>query len=381
MATSEPFSAPEGFIRRVLIVLGLVTLFIFVSLVICLAKNIFFLVFAGVLFATFLRGLTDFVRRWTRLPDGWALALVVVVLLGLLCLCGWFLSSTIGDQVDELIQHLRTAWTSLRRYLEGHTSWGKDLFSSSFFNNWLSNQEALVAGLRNVFGDVAAAFAGFLVVLVVGIYVAINPGLYKRGILHLVPRAGRDRADTILVAMDEALRGWLLGRFVNMIIVGALTTLGLWLLGVPLVIPLGLIVFALDFIPYFGPLFAAVPAILVGLASEQKPMLGVWVAVLYFGIQLIETHVTLPLIQKRAIEMPPAILISSEALMGVLVGPLGLIFGTPLAAVSLVFIKMAYVESTLGDYTAMPKAERRQHQDNGHAEAPGPSGAADRLGT
>jgi predicted PurR-regulated permease PerM len=372
MRPSAPVSLDEPFLRRTLTVLALVTLIVFASLVVCLGKNIFFLIFAGVLFATFLRGLADFVRRWTHLPHGWALTLVVIVLLGLLCLCGWFLSSTIGNQVDELVRHLRTAWSQLRSYLESQTSWGRDLFSSSFFNNWLSNQDAVIAGLSNVFGDAAEAFGYFLVVLVVGVYVAINPGLYRRGVLHLVPLRSRARADVILVAMDDALRGWLLGRFVNMILIGGITTLGLWLLGLPLVIPLGLMVFALDFVPYFGPLFAAIPAILVGLSSDKGPLMGVWVAVLYFGIQLVETHITLPLIQKRAVEMPPAILISAEALMGVLVGPLGLIFATPLASVSLVFIKMAYVESALGDDTAMPRAERQQHEGNGR---PGPASA------
>jgi predicted PurR-regulated permease PerM len=132
-----------------------------------------------------------------------------------------------------------------------------------------------------------------------------------------------------------------------MSLVGILTALGLWLLGVPLALILGLIAALLEFVPYIGTILSAVPAIL--LALLQGPMQALWVVLLYFVIQSIESYLLTPLVQQRVVSLPPALVLAAQVLMGVLFGAWGIILATPLTAALLVLVQMLYIEDILGD--------------------------------
>jgi predicted PurR-regulated permease PerM len=135
-----------------------------------------------------------------------------------------------------------------------------------------------------------------------------------------------------------------------MAVVGTTTTLGLWLLGVPLALTLGLLAALFGFVPYIGPLVAAIPALL--LALMNGPQLALYVLLLYLTIQLIESYILTPIVEQQAVSLPPALTITVMLLLGVLVGGLGLALAAPLTACVLVLIKMLYVEDALGDSIA-----------------------------
>src|SRR6185295_16753182 len=116
--------------------------------------------------------------------------------------------------------------------------------------------------------------------------------------------------------------------------------------GVPLWLPLGLLAALLNFIPNFGPVIAAVPAVLIALADN--PAKAAWVVALSVAAQNLEGYLITPLVQRRAVEMPPALTILSQVLMGLLLGPLGVILAAPMTAAAIVVLKMLYVEDTLG---------------------------------
>ncbi|OGA73480.1 MAG: hypothetical protein A3G81_06185 [Betaproteobacteria bacterium RIFCSPLOWO2_12_FULL_65_14] len=150
----------------------------------------------------------------------------------------------------------------------------------------------------------------------------------------------------------QAVRRWLVGQAFLSLCVGLLTGAGLALLGAPFPAALALLAGFMAFIPYIGPFVAAVPAILVGFA--ESPQLALWVALLFLAIQSIESYLLAPLVQHRAIYLPPAIILFTQVLMGVIVGALGVAVATPLAAAVMVAISMLYVEDALADKNAAP---------------------------
>lgn len=122
-----------------------------------------------------------------------------------------------------------------------------------------------------IFSTTLNAVTSFVVIVFVGLYVAANPGLYRRGLIKLVPPRGRKRAGEVLDALDAALRGWLIRQAFSMAVVGVSTTIGLWLLGIPFALALGSIACLMAFVPYLGPILSAAPAVLV--AAETIGML------------------------------------------------------------------------------------------------------------
>jgi predicted PurR-regulated permease PerM len=136
---------------------------------------------------------------------------------------------------------------------------------------------------------------------------------------------------------------------------GLLSFGGLKLLGVPLALALALIAFLTNFVPFIGPIVAAVPAILVGFSVGADTAL--WVALLYLGIQFFEGNFLTPMVQRESVDLPPALTIGAQVLFGVLFGTLGVIFATPLAAAGLVAVRMLYIEDVLGDRDGPPDRE------------------------
>ena len=134
-----------------------------------------------------------------------------------------------------------------------------------------------------------------------------------------------------------------------MLIVGIATSVGLSMLGVPLALILGIIAGFLDFIPYLGPIMAGVPAVL--LALSISPELALYTVLLFVGVQLVEGYLLQPLIEARAVDLPPALVIVMQLIFGTLFGFAGVALATPLAAGLAVLVRMLYIEDVLGDRT------------------------------
>jgi predicted PurR-regulated permease PerM len=158
------------------------------------------------------------------------------------------------------------------------------------------------------------AIVNVVVVLVVGIYLASQPELYSNGIKHLLPFGARRRAGEVLSAMDTALGHWLLGRFGLMIINGGFMAVALSLLGVPLALTLGLIAGLLNFVPNFGPFIAGVPAVLI--AFVQSPQTALYTAAVYLVVQMVDGYILTPLVDRKSVELPPVVTLTSQLLLG-----------------------------------------------------------------
>ena len=162
----------------------------------------------------------------------------------------------------------------------------------------------------------------------------------------------RDLALEAMKESERALRLWLRGQLIAMLVVGLLTGLGLWALGMPSALTLGLLAGLLEFIPFAGPILAAIPAVLLALAVS--PDLAFWVVVVYFAVQQFEGYVLTPLVQQYAVDLPGVVLLFSLLAFGILFGTLGVILAAPLAVVSYVLVKRLYVIEALHTPTPIP---------------------------
>jgi predicted PurR-regulated permease PerM len=334
------------FTNRAARVIGLVLLAASLAAVVVLAADVLLVLFGGILLAVFFRGVADFLAGHSPLSPRLALAVVLLLFFALAITGGWLLAAELANQLDQLGGNLNDLWHQVQTRLR-QEPWGRQLLT--FLKG------AQVGGLPQGGGGglpIAQAFsttlggvANLFIILFVGIYLAVDPGWYRRGLLRLVPQPQRARAVEIMDAIGHALRWWLFGRAVSMVIVGALTGIGLALIGVPLALALGVIAGAFDFVPFVGPIAAAAPGILIAL-SKGLTQVG-YVVALYAAIQFFEGYILTPMVEQRSVKLPPALTIAAQVLLGVLIGGLGVVFATPLLAVLVIVVKRLYVLDTL----------------------------------
>jgi predicted PurR-regulated permease PerM len=193
-----------------------------------------------------------------------------------------------------------------------------------------------------------------LLILFVAIYVAADPELYHRGIMHLVPHRARARVGDVLTAIAQTLRQWLLTQFIAMAVLAIVWAIALSILKVKAALALAVIAGLLEFIPTIGPTLAVVPALAMALVDSPTKALSVLIC--YLVIQAIEANVLIPLLMQGRIDLPPAVTITAQALMTLAFGFLGLMVAVPILAAFMVGIKMLYVEDVVGD--AMPAVDR-----------------------
>jgi predicted PurR-regulated permease PerM len=192
-----------------------------------------------------------------------------------------------------------------------------------------------------------AALGGFLLVIVMAIYIASEPELYRRGMMSLFVHEHRERAGEVLSAVATVLRKWLVTQLIAMTVIGVVTTIALVILNVKAAIALGVLAGLLEFVPTVGPIMSAIPAI--AMAFLDSPEKAATVAVVCFFIQFLENHLLIPLLMKGGVNVPPALTVLSQALMAMLFGFLGLMCAVPFLAALMVTVQMLYVEDVVGD--------------------------------
>jgi predicted PurR-regulated permease PerM len=302
--------------------------------------------FAGILFAVFLTALSNWVQKRTGLAYGWSLALVLTALFLIAAGLSSLLADRLAKQIVDLMHKLPQSIAAVRDYI-GAYPWGRSLLETvpNATNALTERGEfARVTGLVSGVFDFGVAV---LVIFFVGVFGAAQPALYRAGLLHLVPARGRPRMEEALDAVVYNLRWWLVGQVVLMIMMGITTALGLWLIGLPLALTLGVIAGILEMVPYLGPWISAVPAALIAL------LVGPWhlimTLVLFLVLHIVEGYLLAPLVQRRAVHLPPALTLVAQVLLGELLGVLGLFVAAPLTVTVVVFVKLLYVQDTLGD--------------------------------
>jgi predicted PurR-regulated permease PerM len=211
-------------------------------------------------------------------------------------------------------------------------------------------QQQLGGASHYLFGflsHTAAAIGGIVLVIFLSIYLAADPELYRRGALALLPARRRQQASQVMDRIATVLRKWLVTQLIAMAVIGTVSTVVLLLLRVKAAFALGFIAGLLEFIPTFGPIFSAIPAIAMGFVDS--PQKALYVVVAYWGIQFLENNLLIPALMRGGMDLPPAVTMVAQALMVLVFGFLGLMVAVPLTAAVLVAVKMLYVEGVVGD--------------------------------
>jgi predicted PurR-regulated permease PerM len=311
------------------------------------AIDVLLLAFAGVLFAILLRSLSDLLNRFARLGENWSLTAAGLLLAVFVAAGTWLVIPRIAAQADQLQQSLPRSVVRLEEQVKRY-EWGRWLWEKTPEpNDLIPRQRDLFSRLTGVVSGTLSALGVVIVVVFTGLYLAAQHRLYTEGIVKLVAIGKRDRAREVIAQIGSALKWWLVGKLVAMVFVGVLTWLGLWLLQVDLALTLAVLAALLTFVPNFGPIIAAVPAVLLALLHDS--MTAAWVVMLYIAIQLVESYLITPLIQQQTVSLPPALTITTQLLMAAFVGGIGLALATPMTVVVLVLVQSLYVHDALGD--------------------------------
>ncbi|MCW2336623.1 putative PurR-regulated permease PerM [Sphingobium sp. B2D3A] len=320
----------------ILAVVGTAWLFVKMS-------GLLLLVFAALVLAAILDAITRVICRIPGLPRGLGLALAVVTLLAVITGAFTLFGTQIVGEFDTIRDSIPPAIDQVQALLErfGLGDATRDLIEQG--QGDLSNLLSQAGGYALTAGN---GIANLVLLFVGAIFIASDPAVYRRGLILLMPQ----RAESPLgEALDDAvrgLRGWMMGQAVSSVVVAALTWAGLAALGVPAAGGLGIIAGLLDVIPMIGPIIAGVPAVL--LAFTVSPMTALWTTLVFLVIQQLQGNFLQPMIQKQAVDVPPAVLLFAVVAAGLLFGFMGMLLAAPLTVVVFVMVQRIYVRTLLG---------------------------------
>ena len=306
--------------------------------------NAFLLLFAGYLLSVLLRSAAGILRR-TGLSYEAAFTIVCVLIVAAGAAAWIFAGPGIQARVNQLSEELPRAVDQVVERYEDDAwfRWVGDRVTSEGESG--ENNAEWISRIAAFFGTSVTVVSGAFVILFVGLYLGAQPGLYRRGMIRLVPPDRRHRIGDVASRLDDTLSHWLMGKIVAMTVIGLLTWGGLALLDIPLPVTLAVLAGLLTFIPNFGPIASAIPPIL--LALTESPVKALWVVFLFLGIQTVESYLVTPMIMQQAIDLPPAMILAAQVLLSVLFGFLGLLVATPLVAASIVLVQELYVKDVL----------------------------------
>ncbi|MBV9783322.1 MAG: AI-2E family transporter [Acidisphaera sp.] len=342
LAFPDQRSQSKGeFTLRVLILLTLVGLAAFLFKI----SELLLMMFGSVMLAVVLCSASYALNQRTGMRRGVALALVVVVLLLVLGGIGYLFGARIATQTSDLAKSIPASLGRLHDSLSGNP-WGQQLIDEARNFDVSANGGNILSHALGAVSSVLAVATDLILIFFSGLYLAAQPDLYLRGVLSLTPPRYRSRMAEILEAVYDALRHWLIGQLISMLVVGVLFGVALSLIGVKLAIVLGLIAALSEFIPLVGPVIATIPAVLVALSQGFST--AVWVVLAFLVIQQTESNLLVPFVQRRAVHLPPVVALFATVIFGLLFGIAGLLFAVPLVVVLMVVINMVYVDDILG---------------------------------
>ncbi len=357
-------TSQASFAKRALINISLVLLVLLLAFVLFYVFDVILLLFGAILVAIFLHGLANISRRYLHLSEGKSVLLVSAILVAALALAVYLLAPSVAEQVRNLRDELPRSLENVSQYLSNY-SWGRLILEQMPSNAEMIekvNNSNVLSRVGNFFSSTLGALTNIALMLLLSIYLASEPKTYIKGFTKLFPQERRKRVREILYEIGETLSWWLIGKGASMLFIGLLTWIGLYFIGVPLALTLGLIAGLLSFIPNFGPILSAVPAIL--LAFIDSPTSALYTLALFVGVQLIESNLVTPLIERRTVELPPVLTIVSQLALTILFGAVGLILATPILAVVMVLVQTLYIQDVLGDEPEnMPEDNAAENKD------------------
>lgn len=309
-----------------------------VALIVLLIQPLL-LIFAGLVFAAMLDGGVRLLGRVLPIGRGWRLAIValltLIFIVGVFVMTGVQIAQQFGELQETLLfQANRLAgWISSMGLMPGEADIGG------------MAQQALgsVGRLTSAVGTVFGALTSMFLILVIGLFIAMEPRLYERGLQWMVPSAQREQFAITIQRMGKTMRRLLAGRLIGMAVEGFFTWIALMLCGVPMALILGILTGLLAFIPNIGAFISGLLMVAVGFSAGVNT--GLLAILVYIGVQTFDGYVLLPIIARKTVDLPPALTLGSQILLSTLLGIMGLALADPLVAM----IKVALERSAEGE--------------------------------
>lgn len=326
-----------SYLQKVWQTVAIVALLVIAILVARVAFNVLLMILAGSLIAVYFHGLGDLIERKTKLSRRISMIISVCgsfIILGTLL---WFMGTKLQDQIAVLSDSLPNTITSARVKMD-ETQTGRKVLT------YLSgdNSEKLFSTAQQFFSTSFGVLGNLYVIILLSIFFTANPNIYKDGIILLVPQKNKPLARTAIDRISTVLKGWLKGTMLSMVLITLLIAVGLTVMGIPGAMVLAMLTGILKLIPNFGSMAAMIPGVLLALTVSTKT--AVIVSLIYVISQTIVSNIVTPLIQKRMINLPPALTIISQVIMGTLSGALGIILAVPLLAIVIILVDELYVK-------------------------------------
>lgn len=325
------------FLRRAIIVLGLIA----VAALAFVLREVLLAAFAAVLVAIIIASATHLVSHVTRAGYKVSLGIAALLILSVLGLTLFLLWPMVQEQMPALLDRVLQSLGQLEDTL------GIRLPDSAqeLADSVAGFSEQLWSIVMTAIGTLAGAVSGLVLVVAAGLFIAVEPKRYVHGLVLMFPVSWHQRVSEVLRTIGDGLGKWLQAQILAMILVGTLTGIGAWIIGLPSPIALGLIAGIGEFVPIIGPLFALLPAALVAIGEGGN--LIWWTIGLYILVQQLEGNLITPLLQQRMASVPPVFLLFALAGFGLMFGIVGIILAAPLTVALYILINEVYLKDIL----------------------------------
>lgn len=300
-------------------VIGLVALAVYIS-------QALLVIFAALVFASLIDGGARLIGRYLPINRNLRIALVLLAAVGFLVWLGYFAGSQITEQAATLPAIVETQLDRLILLARENGMAVSLSDAQSMLDQVLSG----VGTVTRAIGGIAGALGTTVIILVIGIYIALEPNLYERGVEWMSPRNGRSELRKTLAEMAHTMRRLMAGRVVGMVFEGVFTWIALELFGVPMAALLGILTGLLAFIPNLGALISGILMAIVGFSVGVET--GIAAIAVYFVVQTFDGYVVIPMIARKTVDLPPALVLGAQLIMGLLFGIIGLLLADPLLA-------------------------------------------------
>lgn len=325
--------------------------------------DVLLVVFLAVILAIYLDAVSRFLQRRLDVPPPLSLAVALMLTLGALVGVIFLIAPAVTSQVQDFIANLPKFLSELDQSIN------RLFLRIPVLRRGVTEGAApglLATSLNELFGVLRGALVPYLKggielliegvsVFVMAVYLARHPGVYLDGLVALVPPSQRRLARAILFDLRVTLRAWVVGQIIAMVVLAALTTLGLWLLGMPYFLAFGVFAGVAAIVPFFGTLISTLVPALFALGVFGLPK-ALAVTALGVGVHLIEANFVAPVVMERQINLPPVITIAGVLLIGKLFGLAGLIVAVPILAFVMVLIRHILLGEVYGDPVSEVKA-------------------------
>jgi predicted PurR-regulated permease PerM len=290
-------------------------------------------IFGGIVFAAMIDGGARLLGRVLPIGRGWR---ILVVLLAAAAFLGWafyFTGSQIAAQAAEMPAIVNLQVQRLLNWARAH---GFDVDTGDF-NGIMQQMATGVGPVTRALGGLIGFLTTMFLIVVLGIYIAVEPRLYERGIAWMLPVEERPYLAETIGRMSFALRRLLAGRLLGMAIEGFATWLALAAYGVPMAALLGLLTGLLAFLPNIGAPLSGALMILVGFSGGTD--MGLYCVAVYVIVQTVDSNIIIPMVAKKTVDLAPALVLGAQLIFGVMFGILGLALADPLIALAKILLE------------------------------------------